>query len=425
MGVVWKARHEITGQLVAVKVMSASLSGSSSAKARFLRESRLVTELRHPSIVRVLDVGLDEERAYMVMELLDGNTLSEVLAHEEKLSVEKVVEILLPVLSAVASVHRRGIVHRDLKPANLMLVRENDGAVKPMLLDFGISTAPDGARDESGLTQSHALLGTLRYLAPEQVLNAKASSAASDLYSVGVIAYECVTGRRPFGGSSSYELMHAILNADVVSPTALVSDLPRGFEGVVLKAMHRDPSLRFPDARALGAALLAFAAGETWTRWAREFLGSAPELAEPTIPDADVDQPVRASTTRSAPFEIARPRIALVGAVLVLAALVVSGASYFRTSHPGDSEQRSHEAPQPRAEVTRPATSQRLRTEDVQLPSATSSLAARAASSTSVDAGAPRPKRSRAARSPALSPPTTRRAGALGEDDVIDPFATS
>jgi eukaryotic-like serine/threonine-protein kinase len=253
MGVVYEAEHAEFGR-VALKTVEPSLTGTS-AWPRFLREARALQRVQHPHVVRVFEAVFDEQ-PFIAMELLEGETLASSIAREGALPLSRLVALFAPILSAVAGIHAAGVLHRDLKLGNVMLAQRNGGD-EPILLDFGISRLVDDPADEISLTHSEAVLGTPRYLSPEQTLNAKAASPLSDQYALGVMLYETATGERPFSGASTYEVMHAILNRPLAAPSQLAPELPPEFDAIVLRAMNRDPSQRFASVAALRSALLA------------------------------------------------------------------------------------------------------------------------------------------------------------------------
>src|SRR6185436_2283595 len=190
-----EARHPTLGKRVALKVIKGSLAGDPVARERFLRESRAIALVSHPNIVDVFDLGIDGGRAFIVMERLQGETLEALLARKQRLAVSQAVDLLLPVISAAAAIHESGVVHRDLKPGNVMLARRGRFLVEPVVLDFGISRVPDVSVEQQTLTEPQALVGTLAYLSPEQLRDARAAGPLSDQYALGVMLYECVTGK--------------------------------------------------------------------------------------------------------------------------------------------------------------------------------------------------------------------------------------
>ena len=251
---VYEAVRASDGASAAVKILHPHLVRDGVWAARFLREARTLAQIAHPNIVGVLEAGDVDGMPYLVMSLVEGEDLSEHLRRLHPMPLHRIADCILPVIDAVATAHEAGIVHRDLKPSNIRLQRGEDGELVPKVLDFGISKGREAA-ESADLTRTGEALGTLSYMAPEQVYSARHADVRSDIYALGVILYECATARRPFRGQSAYELMHDIVTAPVVRPSTMRRDLPEGFDAVVLRAMARDPAERFASARELGGAL--------------------------------------------------------------------------------------------------------------------------------------------------------------------------
>lgn len=294
MGAVHEARHIELGSRVALKLIHTVDVQSTSFPKRVLREARAAAQLEHEHVVRVFDVGTERGISFIVMELLEGEDIAKLLARRRWLSVPEIAEIFLPVVSAVEAAHARGILHRDLKPANIVLARTAAGLLRPVVTDFGICKM-SGDGEYENLTQSAAMLGSIPYLSPEQTRGAKYTGIPTDQYAIGVMLYECATGKRPFQGASSYELMHAIVNAKVADPCELQPALPRAFGDLILRAMARDPDCRFPQLRQLGSALLAFAEEPIRSIWAPSL--SAQDAQ--TSPDLQADSSSDSGTRRS------------------------------------------------------------------------------------------------------------------------------
>jgi serine/threonine-protein kinase len=270
MATVYEARHVQLGKRVALKSMHPHLAADATSAARFLREGKAAAQIHHPHVVDVFDVGTHEGVPFLVMELLDGADLAAMLHERGTLRLRELVDVMIPVLSAVQAAHAVGVIHRDVKPSNVVLAKRDDGTVSPTILDFGISKVQNEVI-ERDLTASEVLLGTVHYMSPEQTRGGRNASALSDQYALGVMLYECATGVKPFSGNTPYALMHAIVSARVTAPSALGPELPRAFDDIVLRAMHRDPSKRFASVRELGASLLPWASDEVRERWASEF----------------------------------------------------------------------------------------------------------------------------------------------------------
>ncbi len=251
MGVVYRARHLRLNRAVAIKM---AIAGSHAAsRERFQREAEAVAALRHPHVVQIYDVGDWEDRPYYAMELVAGGTM----AQAEKPSVpRKAAALLLPLAGGVAAAHAAGIIHRDLKPANILL--ELDGT--PKIGDFGLSRRLD---DASGLTMDGALIGTPSYMAPEQAAGAQdAVGPPADVYALGAILYELLTGRPPFRGETPAETARQVVHSEPMPPSRLNPRVPRDLEIICLKCLDKDPHCRYPSADALGADLRRFIDGE-------------------------------------------------------------------------------------------------------------------------------------------------------------------
>ncbi|HET9959502.1 MAG TPA: serine/threonine-protein kinase [Polyangiaceae bacterium] len=276
MGTVFRARQAQLDKMVAVKILDARVASRPGGVTRFLREARAAAQIRHPHVIEVFDVGIDDGVAFIAMELLEGVDLSSLLRDRKRLPLHKALDILMPVIAGVRAAHEAGVVHRDLKPSNLFLARRGRTLVHPIILDFGVSRLLD--EDERGVTPvtgSEAMIGTAAYVAPEQAMHGRLADDRSDQYSLGVIVYECVTGVRPFEGQSVYQLLQSIATAEIRPPSQVNPSLPPTLDEVLLRALERDPEARYANVESFAAALLDFAAPRTWQLWGRELLGSA------------------------------------------------------------------------------------------------------------------------------------------------------
>lgn len=265
MATVWRAWDELLQRPVALKLIRPDLSGYEDARRRFRREARTVADMQHRAIAPVYAWGEAGEQLYIAMAYVDGETLSELVGHR-LLPLTEAVRIVTEAAQAIAYAHRRGVVHRDVTGRNVMVAR--DGAV--YLLDFGLALVRGGTR----FTSTQTVLGTVAYMAPETLLHHVADER-SDLYSLGVVLYEALTGKLPFGGTRQEMVTFEALNRTVQPPRTFRPEIPPALDQVVLRAMAREPELRCPTAEALIADLQAL--GSLDTRAVRSRTASASE----------------------------------------------------------------------------------------------------------------------------------------------------
>ena len=256
MGEVYRAMDTRLGREVAVKIISAHLMDDPNALARFEREARTVAALSHPNIVALYDVGRENGVAFAVMELLEGEPLERYLATQH-LSWRRAIEIAVSVADGLASAHGKGLVHRDLKPANIFITE--DGLVK--LLDFGLakedpfrSSSQTGGPTGAAETEPGVILGTVGYMSPEQVRGERADHR-SDIFSLGCVLHEMLTGRRPFGGDTPAETLAAILRDQPAELATADRHIPPRVDAVVRRCLEKNPDRRFQSARDLAFAL--------------------------------------------------------------------------------------------------------------------------------------------------------------------------
>ena len=231
---------------VALKIMDSRYAGDNQFLTRFQREARVVARLKDPGLVAVYDQGIDGQHPFLVMELIEGGTLRELLRERGPMPPHAVAAVLRPVLGGLAAAHSAGLVHRDIKPENVLI--SDDGDVK--IADFGLVRAVAEAK----ITSTSVILGTAAYLSPEQVSTGDAGPR-SDVYSVGILAYELLTGATPFTGDSALTVAYQRMDNDVSPPSAVIAGVPAQFDELVLRATRRDPADRYADAQDMAADL--------------------------------------------------------------------------------------------------------------------------------------------------------------------------
>jgi serine/threonine-protein kinase len=224
---------------VAVKVLREELFADENYRKRFEQEAAIVDQLDHPHIVRIFERGQYKQKLYIIMELLEGKTLANRITREPLIPLDQVCYIMLQIADALMTIHSEDIVHRDLKPENVMLVEAEGKQNFVKLLDFGLAKAIHQTR----ITQTGTVLGTLNYMAPEQI-SVGEFSPASDVYSMGVVLYETVTGHVPFPGDGMTHIMKQIMNRVPLPPLRLRNDLPPVLNALILKMMKKESSER-------------------------------------------------------------------------------------------------------------------------------------------------------------------------------------
>jgi eukaryotic-like serine/threonine-protein kinase len=247
MATVYRGRDRVLGRTVAVKVLAPNYARDQAFVARFRREAQNAARMNHPGVVNVYDTGSDNGTHYIVMEHVQGRTLSEILKTEGRLMPERAAEIAEAVAAALSFAHEQGIVHRDIKPANIMIT--SSGEVKVM--DFGIARALTSG---DTLTQTATVLGTATYLSPEQA-QGEPVDARSDIYSLGVVLYEMLTGQPPFAGDSAVSVAYKHVREEPPLPSKLEPAVPAALQAVTMKALAKNPDNRYQSAEEMRADL--------------------------------------------------------------------------------------------------------------------------------------------------------------------------
>lgn len=296
MGAVFEATDVALGRRVALKVASAPPSQRLAVAERLREEARLMAQLQSERVVSVLDIGeLDDGMPFVVLELLDGLTLSQVILRQGQVTVDDAVHYIIEACLALSAAHAIGMVHRDVKPENLFLVRGVDGVGRLKLLDFGVSIVAGRERGGAGA------IGTPLYMSPEQCRSPELATAQSDIWSLGVMLYEMLTGHCPFDDREIHEILRQIAEDEPIAPRHLDPTIPVALDAVVMRCLTKDPTQRFDDVGQLALALAPFGRVDdrTLALSARCALRDAQARDErrPTIP---VPEPAAWSSRRGA-----------------------------------------------------------------------------------------------------------------------------
>ncbi len=287
MGRVWVAESPALGKVV-VKLMSPELVRNDELFERFSREAAAAARVQHPHVVRMHDIGVAENgQPFIVMERLEGEDLADRLTRVGRLGVPETVEIVTQVASALAAAHAKGVVHRDVKPANIFLCSTAGEGVHAKVLDFGLAKI---AAAPGKLTVTGALMGTPAYMSAEQLRGAKQVDHRSDLWSLAVVAYRALTGKRPFAGETFAAVAMSVYGKPAPRPSTLRPGLPPAFDDWFACAVQIDPAQRFASADALANALHNATRGATPEEDTLE--------APPSDPDIGLDGPSDAAPTR-------------------------------------------------------------------------------------------------------------------------------
>jgi eukaryotic-like serine/threonine-protein kinase len=258
MGTVLAARHVALGERVAIKLLRPQALKVRGASERFLQEARAAAKIKNEHVARVVDVAaLDDGSPYMVMEYLEGRDLGAVLEHTGPFPIAQAVDDVLQVSEAIAEAHQLGIIHRDLKPANLLRVRTPDGEPLVKVLDFGVSKFVD-SDSEHGLTRTNELVGSPYYMSPEQMQQSKSVDLRTDIWSMGVILFELITGKLPFDGESVMQLAIRVATEPAPALRSLLPTAPPELESILFKCLEKDRRRRYDTLAELSVALSPF-----------------------------------------------------------------------------------------------------------------------------------------------------------------------
>ncbi|MEX1364176.1 MAG: protein kinase [Nannocystaceae bacterium] len=315
MGTVYEGEQLRLGKRVAIKVLRPEATYNELARRRFEREAQLASRIHHRNVVELIDFGVQDDTAYYVMELLVGRDLSSLLEEHGRLPWDRARSILLQLARGLAAAHRLGIIHRDVKPGNCFLVASDepdDEGDRVKVLDFGIAKLDPTFGPDGGLTRTSQLVGTVAYMSPEQA-QSQPVDARSDVYSLGILAYQVLTGQRPFRDDNVFNVLLKHMNEAPQRPRSLEPSIPEPVEAAILQALNKDPAARFPSMDAFRAALSSVTAslvgvatsiflpdvdGAATIPLSRDMLPSRPgaELGGATrvsVPDEPAQEPTR------------------------------------------------------------------------------------------------------------------------------------
>ncbi|QDE66196.1 MULTISPECIES: serine/threonine-protein kinase [Myxococcus] len=435
MGLVYEGIQPLIGKRVAVKVLRPELAHSTEQVERLLAEARAVNAIRHRGIIDIFGFGqVPDGRQYIVMEYLEGQALDAVLTEKNRLPVQEALALLDEVLAALAAAHGAGVVHRDLKPSNIFLVQQPDGSRYVKVLDFGLAKRGQGPTGRTAQTRTDMVVGTPEYMAPEQARGQEVGPM-TDLYALGVVTFEIVTGRLPFVGSSPVDLLMKHVEARPPRPSEFVSDLPPALDAFILQMLTKDPETRPNSADALRQQLhklrrtlrastrsnpSALAPGFEKSAAAAEADARRPTTPVPVPPELNTEltsQELRAAGVRG-PLRKHLPLVGAVSfAVLLLAgaaAVVIRGAKAPALVPPSITPQQAAAPEQAAAVTPPPAEPEQAPVEEVPLQP----LVAAAVAPAPPD-GVERPPPAPRAEDTRVAPPRPLKASAPTLEDIL------
>ncbi len=302
MGVVYAAKHELMNQEVALKLLLPQVAKDKEAVARFLHEGRATARLQSAHVVRVMDVGVEGTSPFLAMELLAGEDLGQILETRGRFKITETVDYLLEAIEGLSHAHAAGIIHRDLKPSNLFLARGEDDAPTIKVVDFGISKS---VGNDGGITATSAVLGSPAYMAPEQLRSSKHVDARVDVWSLGVIAFELLTGVMPFQGETVGEIFANVLEKSPVRPGSLRVEIPGKLEEAILKCLQKSADARFSSIAELANAIARHGTGRCDPLVAnitKKLATTTPIVRSASIPDLELPAPISAPKLSAPPI---------------------------------------------------------------------------------------------------------------------------
>ncbi|MEA2447377.1 MAG: hypothetical protein QOK47_1014, partial [Actinomycetota bacterium] len=327
MGVVYKARHLRLGRMVALKVLAPQYSADETFRARFVREAEMAASIDHPNVIPVYDADEVDGVLYLAMRYVEGTDLKNMISTDGPMEIESVLTVVSQIAGALDAAHARGLIHRDIKPANVLIATSDTGPPHVYLTDFGLTKH---GSSKSGLTASGAFVGTIDYIAPEQI-EGKSVDARSDIYAFGCVLYECLTGQVPFVKETDVAVMYA----HMMDPRPLVSEarsgLPVAVDAVLEKAMARDPAERHSTATELVTDLRNALSGQASPA------AVAPAVTNEELPADDVQEIAITKLVPAPRRRFSRLAITMIVALFmgVAVALFVGVASFLTSESDG------------------------------------------------------------------------------------------
>ncbi len=274
MGTVYKAKCHLLNRFVAVKILKTELSNDEEFVARFKKEGTSIARLSHPNIVNVYDVGSENNINFIVMEYINGKTLKRIIMENGRLSAEKTLNIVFQIADALECAHKNNIIHRDIKPDNIMITEDDIAKV----MDFGIAKVVDSIT----VTNSNKIMGSVRYFSPEQA-KGNFVDCRTDIYSLGIVMYEMVTGRVPYNAENAISIAMMHIQQPVTAPKEIITDIPENINQIILKAMEKEPIKRYQTAKEMAKILSAIKEDSNYKVKVNNDIDNATKIMEAAI----------------------------------------------------------------------------------------------------------------------------------------------